>query len=252
MTLKIVKLTSDDVRDFFCHAENPFGQSTRPVSVRVRNTAAANQNVSQCCIAQNVSAGCMDACSFYIDIDAVIDRTECIPDFDKLMKCAADGSDHRVCCANGGVSRKCLNWCRGEPITNGLCALQDTKTIVHCFQSNRDRLPGPPMNPHVQVISNEDVIVTWSPPQKNPHVVEGYRIFWHAADSNSDDLVNRINGIGSMRVDAKTNNVHLGGLEKDVIYELVIKAGNQHGKSKSFRRDNKRHKNLIIFNYSID
>lgn len=32
---------------------------------------------------------CMEACSFYLDIDAVIDKPECITDFDKLMKCAA-------------------------------------------------------------------------------------------------------------------------------------------------------------------
>lgn len=50
---------------------------------------AATNNVTQCCIEQNVTAGCMDACSFYLDIDAVIDKPECIGDFDKLMKCAA-------------------------------------------------------------------------------------------------------------------------------------------------------------------
>jgi hypothetical protein len=50
---------------------------------------AATNNVTQCCIEQNVTAGCMDACSFYLDIDAVIDKPECISDFDKLMKCAA-------------------------------------------------------------------------------------------------------------------------------------------------------------------
>jgi len=36
-----------------------------------------------------VTAVCMNACSFYLDIDAVIDKPECIGDFDKLMKCAA-------------------------------------------------------------------------------------------------------------------------------------------------------------------
>lgn len=46
-------------------------------------------NVTQCCIEQNVSSPCQDACSFFLDIDAVIDKTECINDFSKLMKCAA-------------------------------------------------------------------------------------------------------------------------------------------------------------------
>jgi len=91
MTLHIGKLGPQDAGDYFCHSENLLGSSTRPVSVRVRNTAAVH-NISECCMAQNVSSTCMVACSFYIDIDAVIDRPECIVDFDKLMKCAADGS----------------------------------------------------------------------------------------------------------------------------------------------------------------
>lgn len=40
----------------------------------------------------NVSSACIDACSFHIDMDNIMDRQECMDDFDKLMKCAADGS----------------------------------------------------------------------------------------------------------------------------------------------------------------
>lgn len=50
---------------------------------------AAINNVTQCCIEQNVSSSCQDACTFFLDIDAVIDKPECINDFHKLMKCAA-------------------------------------------------------------------------------------------------------------------------------------------------------------------
>lgn len=40
----------------------------------------------------NVSSACIDACSFHLDMDNIMDRPECMNDFDKLMKCAADGS----------------------------------------------------------------------------------------------------------------------------------------------------------------
>lgn len=40
----------------------------------------------------NVSSSCIDACSFHLDMDNIMDRPECMNDFDKLMKCAADGS----------------------------------------------------------------------------------------------------------------------------------------------------------------
>jgi DB module len=160
MTLHIAKLTPQDVGDYFCHAENALGSSTRAVSVRIRNTASTS-NVPECCVAQNVSAACISACSFYIDIESVIDRPECLADFDKLMKCAADGSDHRSCCANHDVPRRCLNWCRGEPITpgGGVCALQHTRNIVGCFQENRDRLPGPPQNLAVQITGDDEVMI---------------------------------------------------------------------------------------------
>uniref|UniRef100_A0A1S4H6G5 Receptor mediating netrin-dependent axon guidance n=1 Tax=Anopheles gambiae TaxID=7165 RepID=A0A1S4H6G5_ANOGA len=231
MTLTIAKLSSQDVGDYFCHAENALGSSTRAVSVRIRNTAASS-NISECCAAQNVSAACMSACSFYIDIESVIDRPECIVDFDKLMRCAADGSDHRGCCASKDVPRRCLNWCRGEPITPpGICALQHTRTIVGCFQENRERLPGPPQNLKVQVLSDEEVLIRWDPPAKNPSTVEGYRVFWHDLEPVTDNLSNVINGLATSRLDAKETSIKLEGLKPHVMYELVIKAGNHLGAS---------------------
>lgn len=97
MILSILKLTNEYVGDYFCHAENPLGSATSAVSVRIRPTPASH-NISECCITHNVSAACMDACSFYVDIDSVKDRPECISDFDKLMRCAADGSGNLQHC----------------------------------------------------------------------------------------------------------------------------------------------------------
>ncbi|GAB0093957.1 Fibronectin type-III domain-containing protein [Sergentomyia squamirostris] len=231
MVLHIAKLGGSDIGDYYCHAQNAFGSITRAVSVRMRNTPAVH-NISECCKAQNVSTACMSACSFYIDIDAVIDRPECIVDFDKLMKCAADGSDHRACCASQEVPRKCLNWCRGEPLGNGqLCAVQHTRTIIGCFQSNRDLLPGPPQNLGVTIVSNEEVLVRWDPPIKNPQTVEGYRVFWHDVNPSTESLQNTINGLGTSRLDAKETSIRIDGLKQHVMYELVVKAGNHQGAS---------------------
>lgn len=46
-------------------------------------------NITECCIREKVSPHCIDACSFYLDIESVIDKPQCLPDFDKLMKCSA-------------------------------------------------------------------------------------------------------------------------------------------------------------------
>lgn len=209
-----------DEGDYFCHAENAFGSANQPVSVRIRNVAATN-NVTQCCIEQNVTSPCMDACSFYLDIDAVIDKPECINDFDKLMKCAADGSDHRNCCAQWGVPRRCLDWCRGEPILNNkLCVLSYTKQIMSCFHEGRDKLPGPPQNVKIDMVNSHSVRVHWDPPVKNPHTVEMYRVFWRQEGARA-----------AAKNDTSFTTMVISELKDGATYECVVKAGNRHGTS---------------------
>lgn len=223
MRLTIKSITNIDEGDYFCHAENAFGNDTQPVSVRIRNVAAVN-NVTQCCIEQNVSSMCMEACSFYLDIDAVIDKPECITDFDKLMKCAADGSDHRSCCAHNGIERGCLDWCRGEPLfvqDSKICLLSYTKKIMSCFREGRDRLPGPPQNVRVEPIDAHSVLIRWDPPIKNPHTVEMYRVFWRQVGVRIQPVKN----------DSRDTSLRITGLKEGVSYECVVKAGNTRGTS---------------------
>jgi hypothetical protein len=234
MILKITKLAAEDTGDYFCHAENALGSVTRVVSVRMRKNSPATNNISECCAIQNVTNTCLDACSFYLDIEAIIDRPECIADFHKLMKCASDGSDHRNCCAQKNVERKCLNWCRGEAVTNSItnCAIQYAKPIISCFQENNNRLPGPPKNVLVENILGDKVTISWKPPVKNPNSVEGYRVFWHSADFNNENISNSTFGglgLGTSRLDAKETSITISGLQHNVIYELVVKAGNHFG-----------------------
>lgn len=161
MTLKIDDLELKDAGDYFCHAENAFGDATRAVSVRVRSINPI-KNITECCIEQNVTSPCLSACSFYIDVEAVINNPTCLQDFDKFMKCATDGADHRACCVQKKVPRKCLNWCRGEPVINsGVCTLQYTKTILGCFHENHDRLPGAPINVRAEILDNNRIKVRY-------------------------------------------------------------------------------------------
>lgn len=223
MQLTIKEISKMDAGDYFCHAENAFGSATQPVSVRIRNIASIN-NVTQCCIEQNVTSACMDACSLYLDIDAVIDKPECIGDFDKLMKCAADGSDHRSCCAQSGVPRRCLDWCRGEPLLNNkLCVLSYTKQITTCFHAERDKLPGPPQNVRVVPVDTHTVKVIWDPPVKNPSTVESYMVFWR--------LVEHTKRTQTKKNDTVDTYLEIGNLTDGSMYECVVKAGNHRGTS---------------------
>lgn len=128
-----------------------------------------------------------------------------------------------------------MNWCRGEPLNSlkyGACVLSHTKTIIDCFQSNRERLPSPPMNLSVLPISNSEVLIKWDPPKKNAHMVEGYRLYWHEVEPiTENNPINSINGIGTYRMDTKDLNIRIADLRPNILYELVIKAGNQYGSS---------------------
>lgn len=65
----------------------------------------------------------------------------------------ADGSDHRSCCAQWGVPRRCLDWCRGEPLLNNkFCVLSYTKQIMSCFHEGRGNVIT-----HETTVTNNDI-----------------------------------------------------------------------------------------------
>lgn len=223
MQLTIKQITMMDVGEYYCHAENAFGSATQPVSVRLRNIKPV-KNITQCCMSLNVTSPCMDACSFYMDIDSVINKLECVNDFEKLMKCASDGSDHRNCCVHSGVQRHCLDWCRGEPVINKkICTLSYTKQIINCFHENQDKLPGPPQNARTEFIDAHTVKIVWDPPAKNPHTVEIYRVIWRPLDGTEEKPV--------YKNDTPETSLLLTNLKEGGTYEYVIKAGNTKGTS---------------------
>ncbi|XP_026741674.1 Ig-like and fibronectin type-III domain-containing protein 2 isoform X2 [Trichoplusia ni] len=219
MRLIIKKIAETDEGDYYCHAENAFGKTLRPVSVRLRPTTP-HHNVTECCTQMNVSSTCIDACSFHLDMDNIMDRPECMNDFDKLMKCAADGSDHRSCCASWGVPRNCLELCRGGAVSRS-CALQHARRALACFRDSGARLPGPPRNlkAHVAPTPNS-VLLSWEAPLKNPQTVYLYRVFWRAYGAKVPE-----------KLDTSETSVVLTGLQDDVRYECVVKAANDVGTS---------------------
>ncbi|XP_063625703.1 Ig-like and fibronectin type-III domain-containing protein 1 isoform X1 [Cydia splendana] len=219
MRLIIKKIADTDEGDYFCHAENAFGKTLRPVSVRLR-PSTPHHNVTECCIQMNVSSACVDACSFHLDMDNIMDRPECMNDFDKLMKCAADGSDHRSCCASWGVPRNCLELCRGGTVARS-CALQHARRALACFRDSGARLPGPPRSLKAHTAPTpHSVLLSWEPPAKNPQTVYLYRVFWRAYGAKVPE-----------KLDTSETSVVLTGLQDDVRYECVVKAANEAGTS---------------------
>lgn len=61
-------------------------------------------------------------------------------------------------------------------------------------------------------------------------MVEGYRVYLHEADPVTDEIrLNNIHGFGTHRIDTKDLSIRIGELKQNVVYELVVKAGNQYG-----------------------
>jgi len=216
-------MESSDSGVYYCNAQNSFGTFSQALKLQARKKIVRNDtSVAQCCANMNVTSTCMDACSLFLDIDSVINRPECINDFHKLIKCAADGSDHRGCCSKWGVPRRCLDWCRGEPVSNAnLCSIAYTKPIMACFHESRDTIPGPPTNVRIQLQEDNSIVVVWDAPLTNPDKVELYRVFWRPRGMKLSD-----------KNDTKATSLRIVGLKENTPYELVVKSGNYDGTSK--------------------
>ena len=81
-------------------------------------------------------------------------------------------------------------------------------------------LPGPPVNIRVTPTSATSAIARWDIPNKNPQVVDLYRILWRPMGSGK-----------AYKVDTSQTYYTIENLLPGVEYELVIKAGNANGTS---------------------
>lgn len=219
--LVIRGITAEDAGAYFCSAENQHGSMAGTVTLSVMPRSA--RNATNCCMSLGVKEPCLSACAFDIDINFAVNRPQCIYHLDKLMHCAADGSDHRQCCRTKGVPSSCLRWCVGRPVFHTTqCALVAAKEIVSCFEEGKAMLPGPPQNVRASQVAPDAVDIYWDPPLKNPDVVQWYRVLWRSVGSQS------INRNETLKPPFRFRD-----MEKGLIYEFLVKAGNHFGMSAS-------------------
>lgn len=74
LNMEIMKVDMDDARTYYCHANNSLGDAVVPVNLQVTATPPAVIDVTQCCRDNNVSARCVDICSFSLDYDLMVAR----------------------------------------------------------------------------------------------------------------------------------------------------------------------------------
>lgn len=169
-SLVIKSVNDSDAGDYHCMAVNDIGQDALSLELLVDISKNYTSNAKECCQSLSVAKECIGVCSFDVDIDSALSNPACYPELDKLMTCAADGSDHRSCCRRRGVPTDCIRWCAGLKVTKAsLCSLSSAHDIVNCFQEGKALLPGPPKAVHVKhFLEGNRVRVEWDPPTKNP------------------------------------------------------------------------------------
>lgn len=225
LTFKVSDFTEKDGTAFYIKANNTLGFNTLAVEVISTDKPAPIMDVTECCIERNVSSSCQSVCSFSLDLDLLsMKPSTCLPEIGHMMNCASDGSDHRHCCSQSGVPSGCLDWCRGEPVSENeqskLCAVEHLTSILSCFHKGKTTLPSPPQNVKVRPLNRTTAMVFWDMPKKNANSVELYRVFWRPLGSKE-----------TVKNDTIQRKLLLTGLHSGTTYELVVKAGNANGTS---------------------
>lgn len=167
-TLTISNVSAADYGRYECRAKNQLAESSDFMDLdtpqeRDNSSTAANtqpkwdeqSDLWRCCKSQNVSVKCLPVCAGSLDVEAAFRTPDCQPHLDKLMYCAADGSDHRTCCRARQVPGSCMRWCSGaKPHFPPLCFLSAALDINQCFTEGRTQLPGSPRNLRVTLASS--------------------------------------------------------------------------------------------------
>lgn len=178
-TLTIRNVSQADVGLYQCRSRNQLAESVDGIRLIIpdssdvtsssSNSVTASQSsylkalegssdLMECCKSQNISSKCLPVCSVDgLDVEAAFKTVDCQPHLDKLMYCAADGSDHRNCCRTRQVPSSCLRWCSGARMNiPALCFLSSALDINQCFQEGRTLLPGTPRNIRVSLASDSE------------------------------------------------------------------------------------------------
>ena len=95
-SLNIKNAQADDSDEYTCSAENTHGLVKESgIKVIISQPTNRTESLMQCCKNKNVKPECQGICTFNVDLDFLMFDPQCFTEFDKLMSCGSDGSDHR-------------------------------------------------------------------------------------------------------------------------------------------------------------
>ncbi|CAD6197113.1 unnamed protein product [Caenorhabditis auriculariae] len=216
-------------------ARNEYGTSVPSVrSIASTNVHTVQNNdsipdVMKCCSSNNVSSFCATKmCNVAEDPSAyatISIATTCRAEWTKVSPCIADGRNHTECCRRKGVQNDCLNICAGSTQELGvhsvLCLNLDLQAIYQCVREGYESHPSSPVNVSISDVTTNSVVVKWSEPLANAHLVENYTLFFRKNEHAAP--VKEVFG-------AKSPHTELG-LEADTDYVVTVQSHSEKGVS---------------------
>lgn len=235
--LRVKDVRLEDYGSYTCTGQNRFGKQS--VTGRLKNADSTppvippkvGTDVPGCCRARNVSELCIGPiCTYTIDINAVIADTSlisCLMNLEDFLVCGADGRDHSSCCTKEGVPEICVPFCAGKVpqlnILDMLQCVQHAASIINCAVNGTQYIPSVPQSV-VVTMDYDKVLVTWSPPQKNPEKVHLYNIYYTPKSDKSGKPQ-------YSSVSKSQTSFRLPETEKLETYYVWLEAVNDFGKS---------------------
>ncbi|CAJ0935199.1 unnamed protein product, partial [Mesorhabditis belari] len=216
-------------------ARNDYGESVPSLrSVTLTNVHTITNgtslpNTPKCCREANVSEFCAakmcDPTQSVNLLSTISISTGCRQEWPKVSPCIADGRNHTECCKKLGVQAECLPVCAGSTeelsMNAMLCLNLDLSTIYQCMREGYETHPSPPMNVTVDQIKEKSVVISWSDPAANSHLVESFTIL----------LKRNLHGAEIKRFENVTSPYKIDDLEMDASYTVSVKSHSFKGTS---------------------
>ena len=93
LTMVIKEAKPIDGGNYFCKANNTHGNARRDFHINIIPQLETGEDnfttILDCCKRFNVSEDCQSICSLNLDLDLLLNKPKCFPQFNAIMKCAS-------------------------------------------------------------------------------------------------------------------------------------------------------------------
>lgn len=151
---------------------------------------------------------------------------ECLSSVGAIVRCASGGRDHRPCCNQRGVSKKCLDNCKGI-LTDPTECVSFAGNIIQCFEEGNDVLPGAVENLHARLVDDTSIFLSWQPNQNDSAVSQEYLVQYGKVDNMT--MYETILKLES-EMSTKDTEITLE-VKPNTIYRMVVLSKNEYGVS---------------------